>query len=147
MGRAAVAVRMEAGWWYDALPADLAGHLDLVVSNPPYIATAEELDERVGAWEPTAALLAGPDGLDALREVIAGAPRWLAPGGSLVCEIGATQGPAVLALAEAAGLTAARVEPDLAGHDRILVATMPSPRPAVTSAAQLGRSQPRSRPA
>ena len=83
MGRAAVAVRMEAGSWYDALPADLAGHLDLVVSNPPYIGTAEDLDERVRAWEPTAALLAGPDGLDALREVIAGAPRWLAPGGSL----------------------------------------------------------------
>ena len=74
MGRAAVAVRMEAGSWYDALPPDLAGHLDLVVSNPPYIGTAEDLDERVRDWEPAAALLAGPDGLDALREVIAGAP-------------------------------------------------------------------------
>ena len=125
MGRAAVAVRMEAGSWYDALPPDLAGDLDLVVSNPPYIGTAEDLDERVRAWEPAAALLAGPDGLDALREVIAGAPRWLAAGGSLVCEIGAAQGPAVIALAEAAGLTAARVEPDLAGHDRVLVATQP----------------------
>ena len=74
MGRAAVAVRMEAGSWYDALPPDLAGHLDLVVSNPPYVGTAEDLDERVRDWEPAAALLAGPDGLDALREVIAGAP-------------------------------------------------------------------------
>ena len=125
MGRAAVAVRMEAGSWYDALPPDLAGRLDLVVSNPPYIGTNEDLDERVRNWEPASALLAGPDGLDALREVIAGAPRWLAAGGSLVCEIGAAQGAAVIALAEAAGLTAARVEPDLAGHDRILVATTP----------------------
>ena len=125
MGRAAVAVRMEAGSWYDALPPDLAGRLDLVVSNPPYIGTNEDLDERVRDWEPASALLAGPDGLDALREVIAGAPRWLAAGGSLVCEIGAAQGAAVIALAEAAGLTAARVEPDLAGHDRILVATTP----------------------
>ena len=80
MGRAAVAVRMEAGSWYDALPPDLAGHLDLVVSNPPYVGTAEDLDERVRAWEPADALLAGADGLDALREVIAGAPRWLAAG-------------------------------------------------------------------
>jgi release factor glutamine methyltransferase len=125
MGRAAVAVRMEAGSWYDALPPDLAGHLDLVVSNPPYIGTAEDLDERVRAWEPAAALLAGADGLDALREVIAGAPQWLAAGGTLVCEIGAAQGPAVIRLAAAAGLTAARVEPDLAGHDRVLVATRP----------------------
>ena len=125
MGRAAVAVRMEAGSWYDALPPDLAGQLDLVVSNPPYIGTNEDLDESVRDWEPAAALLAGPHGLDALREVIAGAPRWLAAGGSLVCEIGAAQGPAVIALAEAAGLPAARVEPDLAGHDRILVATKP----------------------
>ena len=74
MGRAAVAVRMEAGSWYDALPPDLAGRLDLVVSNPPYIGTDEDLDERVRDWEPASALLAGPDGLDALREVIAGAP-------------------------------------------------------------------------
>ena len=123
VGRAAVAVRIEAGAWYDALPADLAGRFDLVVSNPPYIGTDEDLDDSVRAWEPAAALLAGPDGLDALREVIAGAPRWLAAGGALVCEIGVTQGSAALALAEAASLTAARIEPDLAGHDRILVAT------------------------
>jgi release factor glutamine methyltransferase len=123
VGRAAVPVRIEAGTWYDALPADLAGRFDLVVSNPPYIGTDEDLDGSVGAWEPAAALRSGPDGLDALRAVIAGAPRWLAPGGSLVCEIGATQGSAVLALAEAAGLTAARIERDLAGHDRILVAS------------------------
>jgi release factor glutamine methyltransferase len=126
LGRAAVTIRMEAGSWFDALPPDLAGHLDLVISNPPYIGTADhDLDERVRGWEPAAALLAGPDGLDALRDVIAGAPRWLAAGGSLLCEIGATQGTAVVALAESAGLTAARVEPDLAGHDRILVATRP----------------------
>ena len=80
IGRAAATVRMEAGSWFDALPPDLAGHLDLVVSNPPYVAIAEDLDERVRAWEPAAALLAGADGLDALREVIAGAPRWLAAG-------------------------------------------------------------------
>jgi release factor glutamine methyltransferase len=124
MGRAAVTIRMEAGSWYEALPPDLAGHLDLVISNPPYIGTADaDLDERVREWEPAAALLAGPDGLDALREVIGGAPRWLAGGGSLLCEIGATQAPAVLALAASAGLVNARVEPDLAGHDRILVAT------------------------
>ncbi len=126
MGRAAVTVRMEAGSWYDALPPDLAGRLDLVVSNPPYVGTTEvDLEPRVREWEPAAALLAGPDGLDALREVISGAPRWLATGGSLLCEIGATQGTAVVTLAESAGLSGARIEPDLAGRDRVLVATNP----------------------
>ena len=117
---------MEAGYWFDALPPDLAGRLDLVVTNPPYVGDGRGPGRAaVRDWEPAAALLAGADGLDALREVIAGAPRWLARAGRLFCEIGAAQGPAVLALAEAAGLTAARVEPDLAGLDRILVATRP----------------------
>jgi release factor glutamine methyltransferase len=125
VGRAAVTVRMEAGAWYGALPDELAGRFDLVVSNPPYVGTDDTLDDAVRQWEPAGALFAGPDGLDALRELIAGAPRWLARGGWLVCEIGATQGDAVLDLARAAGLVDARVEPDLAGRDRILVATNP----------------------
>jgi release factor glutamine methyltransferase len=125
VGRAAVTVRMEAGGWYGALPDELAGRFDLVVSNPPYVGTDDALEDAVRDWEPAGALFAGPDGLDALRELIAGAPRWLAPGGWLVCEIGATQGPAVLELARGAGLVGAQVEADLAGRDRILLAINP----------------------
>ena len=85
MGRAAVAVRMEAGSWYDALPPDLAGHLDLVVSNPPYVGTAEDLDEHVRAWEPAAARWPGRMAWTLRaggrrRATLAGC------GGSLVCE-------------------------------------------------------------
>jgi release factor glutamine methyltransferase len=123
IGRAAVQVRLAAGAWYDALPAELAGELALVVSNPPYIADGDPTVEAiVREWEPDGALFAGPDGLAALRQVIAGAPAWLRPGGALICEIGSGQGPASAALAIAAELVDVRVEVDLAGHDRVLTA-------------------------
>jgi len=123
VGRAGTTVRMASGWWFDALPPELAGELALVVSNPPYLADDDPAVEiPVREWEPVGALFAGHDGLDALREVIAGAPTWLRPGGALVCEIGAGQGAAVAALAEEAGLVDVEIRPDLAGLDRILVA-------------------------
>ena len=108
--------------WFDALPADLRGRLDLVVSNPPYVAEHDELVPDVRDWEPATALLAGPDGLDALRRIAASATGWLAPGGWLVTEIGAAQGEQVAALARAAGLVAVEVRRDLAGRDRIVLA-------------------------
>ncbi len=121
-GRPAAQVRLAEGSWYAALPADAAGCFDLVVANPPYVATGDDVGAEVREWEPPEALFAGADGLDALQAVIAGAPQWLTPGGVLVCEIGAEQGDAVRALAAAAGLADVDVRPDLAGRDRILVA-------------------------
>lgn len=125
IGRPGANVRVAQGSWYEALPADLRGRLDLVVANPPYVATTDELGDEVRAWEPLGALLAGPEGLDDLRRIVAAAPEWLAPGAALVLEIGATQGTAVAALAEAAGLVGIEVHHDLAGHDRIVVACRP----------------------
>ncbi len=122
-GRAAARVRLAEGAWYAALPAELEGRLDVVVSNPPYIAEGDpEVATDVVAWEPPGALFAGADGLDALRAIVGDAPAWLARGGVLVCEIGATQGAAVRALALDAGLVDVDVRPDLSGRDRILVA-------------------------
>ncbi len=126
IGRAATTVRMACGSWFAALPPELAGQLALVVSNPPYLAEGDPaVEAAVREWEPTSALFAGTDGLDALRDVIAGAPAWLRPGGALVCEIGAAQGAAVSALAGDAGLVDIEVRPDLAGLDRILIARRP----------------------
>ncbi len=125
-GRAAANVRIAAGSWFDALPDDLQGAIDLVVSNPPYVATTDELPAEVGDWEPNAALLAGPDGLDAHRVIVAAASRWLRPGGWLVLEIGAGQGAAVSALARAASMEAVEVRRDAAGRERIALARRPS---------------------
>lgn len=115
-------VALAAGSWFSTLPDDLRGVIDLIVTNPPYVATGDVLDASVRDWEPTEALFAGSDGLDDLRVIIAHAPEWLAPHGVLVAEIGATQADAVLMLARQAGFMIAEVRPDLAGRDRILVA-------------------------
>jgi release factor glutamine methyltransferase len=118
IGMAGARVRLAQGDWWAALPEDLAGALHLVVSNPPYIAAHEPLPASVVDWEPTGALVPGPTGLEAYERIIAEAPRWLAPGGALVLEIGAGQASEVVALAEAADLVGVQVGTDLAGLDR-----------------------------
>jgi len=125
-GMAATRVRMAAGRWFDALPPELAGRVDLVVSNPPYLATAEldDLDPSVARWEPTAALVAGPTGLEAIEEVVEGAPRWLREPGAVVVELAPAQADAAVALALGAGFSRAAIRPDLAGRPRVLVASL-----------------------
>lgn len=115
-------VALAVSSWFAKLPDGLHGAIDLIVTNPPYVATDDEVDDTVRAWEPVGALFAGIDGLDDLRVIIAESPAWLAPHGILVAEIGATQAAAVIFLAREAGFTDAEVRPDLAGRDRILVA-------------------------
>ena len=120
-------VRVVEGSWFTALPVTLRERVDVVVANPPYVADHEELPSEVEAWEPAAALRAGPTGLECYEQIVPDAARWLAPGGVLVCELGARQGPPVTALAKTAGFDAIEVLPDLAGHDRVLVARRPQP--------------------
>jgi release factor glutamine methyltransferase len=121
VGRPGANVRLAGGDWYAALPAELRGRLDVVVSNPPYVADDDPAaDDSVRAWEPAGAVFAGPDGLAAIRPLVSGAARWLRPGGWLILEIGAAQGRPARALAIEAGLDVVAVRPDLAGHDRVL---------------------------
>lgn len=104
--------------WADGLePA-----FDLVVSNPPYIASAviETLEPEVRDFEPRLALDGGTDGLDPYPHLLAEARRLLSPSGVAVFEIGFDQGAAALALAKAAG-GAAELRQDLAGRNRALV--------------------------
>lgn len=110
------------GDWYAPLaPGD---RFDLIVSNPPYIETAviPTLMPEVREHDPYLALDGGDDGLNAYRAIIAGAAAHLAPGGSLILEIGSTQAGAVVALCEAQGFVKPRVERDLAGLDRAIIA-------------------------
>lgn len=126
LGRAAANVRFGEGSWWSALPSELRGTFDVVVSNPPYIAVDDtEVDESVREWEPASALFAGGDGLDDIRAIMSGAREWLKPGGWLVLEIGYRQGDAVLALATECGLVNAEVRNDLAHRPRIVVARSP----------------------
>jgi release factor glutamine methyltransferase len=98
---------------------------DVIVSNPPYVAESDRggLAAEVVAHEPGTALFAGADGLAVIGRLIAGAADRLRPGGLLALEMGATQGPAVLALlAESGRYVDPRVERDLAGRERIALA-------------------------
>jgi release factor glutamine methyltransferase len=131
IGRKAGNVRVAEGSWFLALPQELRGALDVVVSNPPYIADADpEVDASVLEWEPSAALFAGPDGLADVRTIAAEAIEWLAPGGALVLEIGHSQGRAVAELLTAAGFEDVEIRPDLAGRDRIALGVRPGGRSA-----------------
>jgi release factor glutamine methyltransferase len=124
LGRAGVNVRVAHGSWFDALPDDL--RFDVIVSNPPYVASdSPDLEAIVGDWEPHAALFAGPDGLDDIRRIIAAAPARIRSGGWLVLEIGADQGDAVAGLLVASGFEDVAVQPDLAGLDRIALGRRP----------------------
>lgn len=126
LGRPAARVRLAEGSWFDALPGDLLGSVDVVVSNPPYVATTDALPPSVVDWEPLSALTAGHDGLDDLRVVVGGAATWLRPGGVVVVEHGASQAFAVADLAAHAGLVAVEGHADLAGRQRATSARRPS---------------------
>ena len=92
---------------YQPLPARLAGQVEILVANVPYVPTGEIgfLTPEARAHEPLVALDGGPDGLDVLRRVAAGAPDWLAPGGHLLIETSERQAPLAVAAFAASGLT------------------------------------------
>jgi release factor glutamine methyltransferase len=120
LGRAAANVRVSHGSWFDALPVDVRGEIDVVVSNPPYIADGDpEVAESVLEYEPHTALFAGDDGLDDVRTIARDARDWLRSGGWLVMEIGYQQGEAVKALLERFGYADVAIANDLTGRPRI----------------------------
>jgi release factor glutamine methyltransferase len=111
------------GDWFAPLAAR---RFDLVLANPPYIADDDpHLAQGDLRFEPRGALASGPDGLDAIRRIAAGAPAHLAPGGHIAIEHGFAQAAAVRALLQAAGLREAASIRDLAGHERISHARAP----------------------
>lgn len=103
--------------------AGVTGDFDVILSNPPYIASAEiaTLEPEVRVHDPLAALDGGPDGLDAYRALLPQAAARLRPGGFCAVEIGHDQGTAVTALMRAAGFSPEPVLADLAGLDRVVV--------------------------
>ena len=100
----------------------LDGAFDLVLSNPPYIPTndIDALAPEVARFEPRLALDGGLDGLNAYRAIVARLPHLLRPGGVFALEVGKGQAEAVMALAEAQGLSAEPPRRDLAGIPRVI---------------------------
>ena len=122
LGRVARHVTLVEGSWFDPLPATLRSNVDVVVSNPPYVAAGERLPSEVRDWEPVGALVPGPRGLEAYEAIMAEVGQWLVDDGALVLEIGAAQARAVSDLVQSHGFTTVSVHPDLVGRDRVVVA-------------------------
>lgn len=100
-----------------------AGRADLVLSNPPYIEdeTVERLEPEVALFDPRGALAAGPDGLDAYRELVRILPRLIEPQGIVVLELGEHQRQIVSEIAATKNFTVRNVYRDLGGIERALV--------------------------
>ncbi len=110
-------LELRAGNWF----APVAGmRFNVIVSNPPYVAQHDpHLEKGDLRFEPSLALVAGEDGLEALREIIGNAPRYLLPNGWLCVEHGYDQADAVVHLMRLAGLREISSRADLAGIRRI----------------------------
>jgi release factor glutamine methyltransferase len=115
--RLGATLRLQQSNWFDQLAGET---FDLIVANPPYIATT---DPHLAAGdlrhEPEPALASGADGLDAIRQIVAGAPRHLRPRGRLWLEHGYDQAAAVHELLAAAGFDDIQQHRDVAGIVRV----------------------------
>ncbi|MBO0785328.1 MAG: putative protein N(5)-glutamine methyltransferase [Actinobacteria bacterium] len=103
---AAVGGHVYQGDLYQPLPAALRGRVGILAANVPYVPTGEVglLPTEARIHEPRAALDGGPDGLDVLRRVVAGAPSWLASSGWLLIETSESQAPLAAEAFSRAGL-------------------------------------------
>jgi release factor glutamine methyltransferase len=133
LNRAAAAmddrVEFRLGGDYTALRPD--ERFDVIVSNPPYVPELDRgtLEPEVVTWEPNSALFAGPDGLEVVRRLVAGAPAALKDGGLFALEIGDGQAGAVVGLLQGAGgWEGVTVRADLTGRERIVMATRAAAR-------------------
>jgi release factor glutamine methyltransferase len=120
-------VELLAGDLDAPLPPELAGRVDVVCANVPYVPSEAiaTLPTDVRDHEPRLSLDGGPDGLGLFRRLAERAGHWLAPGGWLYCEIGEDQAEEAAALLTAAGLAEVAVHQDLVGRDRIVEGTRP----------------------
>lgn len=118
-------VHFASGDWYQALPAHA---FDLIVSNPPYIASDDPHLQRGDLrFEPIGALASGGDGLDAIRVLAQGARHHLRAQGWLVIEHGYAQGGAVRAIFSAEGLVEVTTRLDLEGRERVTMGRCNAP--------------------
>ena len=114
-------VELVEGDLLDEIPSELKGKVDVIVSNPPYIADAEKhvLPDDIVDHEPHIALFGGREGTDIITRLTSDALEWLRPGGWLVLEMGAHQKDFVTEMLQTAGYSDVRVGVDFADWPRV----------------------------
>ena len=119
---------VHAGDLFDALPAGLRGRVDVLVANVPYVPSEAIalMPPEAREHEPRAALDGGADGLDVARRVVGGAGAWLAPGGSLLFEVGEAQVSTATETVARAGLVPRVVTDDDTGATVVVGAAPPA---------------------
>ncbi|MEO1750544.1 peptide chain release factor N(5)-glutamine methyltransferase [Thiofaba sp. EF100] len=121
-------VELRQGDWCQGLGDE---RFDMIVSNPPYIRAGDpHLGQGDVRFEPAMALASGPEGLDAIRAILACAPAHLAPGGWLLFEHGYDQAEAVAGLMREAGFSGVQTLADLLGHGRVTLGRAPVGQPS-----------------
>ena len=115
-------VEFKQGRWLQALSPEQ--RFDLIVANPPYIVPDSPYLQEL-SYEPRSALVAEPDGLADIREIIQGAPRYLFPNGGLMLEHGYDQGEACRKLMQEGGFLSVHTVLDLGGNDRVTAGIFP----------------------
>lgn len=113
-------IRWQLGSWFDSLQGE---RFDLIVSNPPYVATEDPALIDL-AYEPSLALTPGPTGLEALQRIIAQAPAHLQPGGWLLLEHGHDQAAAVRQMLKGQDFNSIETCLDLSGRPRVTFGTL-----------------------
>jgi release factor glutamine methyltransferase len=129
--------RVVVGDLFDPLPESLAGRIDLLVANAPYVPTdqIELMPREARLHERPAALDGGADGLDLHRRIAAAAPHWVAPGGHLLIETSERQASRTRRIMLDAGLDA-RIERDDEADATIVIGTLPASVLAATTVAE-----------
>jgi release factor glutamine methyltransferase len=124
LGMAGAGVTVRQGSWFEAFDQSLQGSLDLIVSNPPYVAENDDLGPGVLEWEPTEALFAGTKGTEDLELLIEQSGMWLKPSGVLVLEMAPWQTAEMQSLA-LRFLNEVELRSDFSGRQRCLIARHP----------------------
>ena len=121
-----LAIELHEGDLLDALPSDLQGSLDVVVSNPPYVHEDFVLPVEIREHEPHVALFAGQDGMALLDRLAEQSMEWLKPGGWLVMEMGEVQRDEMRRTLERLGYEDIDVLPDMTDRPRVAVGRNPN---------------------
>ena len=123
LGNHAVKVKVFESNWLDQLPDELKNSFQLIVSNPPYIASGEELPPEVTNYEPHQALFAGERGTEHVESILSSAPAWLSAGGTVILEMAPHQTDYAAEIAIGQGYSDVKITDDLTGRKRIVSCT------------------------